>query len=158
MSIPKVIHYCWFGGNPKSKLIENCINSWRKKCPDYEIIEWNESNFDINCCDYVKEAYEAKKWAFVSDFARLKIIYDNGGIYLDTDVELISSLEKFLEYDSYFGFEDSEHINTGLGFGAVKHNPILEVMINDYFKIQMGRFHKKAHQYRFLFKTKKLQN
>lgn len=133
--IPKTIHYCWFGGNPKSKLIEKCIKSWKKYCPDYEIIEWNETNFDINCCDYVKEAYEAKKWAFVSDFARLKIIYDNGGIYLDTDVELIGSLERFLEYDGYFGFEDSEHINTGLGFGAIKNNPVLEVMMNDYFHI-----------------------
>lgn len=133
--IPKTIHYCWFGGNPKPKLVEKCIKSWKKYCPDYEIIEWNESNFDINCCDYVKEAYEAKKWAFVSDFARLKIVYDNGGIYLDTDVELISSLDKFLKYDSFFGFEDSEYIATGLGFGAIKNNPILEVMINDYFHL-----------------------
>lgn len=133
--IPKTIHYCWFGGNSKSNLIEKCIKSWKKYCPDYEIIEWNESNFDINCCDYVKEAYEAQKWAFVSDFARLKIIYDNGGIYLDTDVELIRSLDTFLKYDSFFGFEDSMHIATGLGFGSIKHNPILEVMISDYYNI-----------------------
>lgn len=133
--IPKTIHYCWFGGNPKPKLVEKCIKSWKKYCPDYEIIEWNESNFDVNCCDYVKEAYEAKKWAFVSDFARLKIVYDNGGIYLDTDVELIRSLDKFLQYDSFFGFEDSEYINTGLGFGSIKNNPVLEVMINDYITL-----------------------
>lgn len=135
MSIPKVIHYCWFGGNPKPKLVAKCIKSWKKYCPDYEIIEWNENNFDVNCCDYVKEAYEAQKWAFVSDFARLKIVYDNGGIYLDTDVELISSLDKFLQYDSFFGFEDSEHIATGLGFGSIKNNPVLEVMINDYLHL-----------------------
>ncbi len=136
MSIPKVIHYCWFGGNPKPKLVEKCIKSWKKHCPDYEIIEWNESNFDVNCCDYVREAYEAKKWAFVSDYARLKIVYDNGGIYLDTDVELIGSLEKFLKYDGYFGFEDSMHIATGLGFGSVKNNTVLEVMMNDYLNIR----------------------
>ncbi len=133
--IPKTIHYCWFGGNPKPKLVEKCIKSWKKYCPDYEIIEWNENNFDINCCDYVKEAYEAKKWAFVSDFARLKIVYDNGGIYLDTDVELIGSLEKFLKYDGYFGFEGSEYIATGLGFGSIKNNPILEIMMNDYLHL-----------------------
>lgn len=133
--IPKTIHYCWFGGNPKPKLVEKCIKSWKKYCPDYKVIEWNENNFDINCCDYVKEAYEAQKWAFVSDFARLKIVCDNGGIYLDTDVELISPLDKFLEYDSFFGFEDSEHIATGLGFGSIKNNPVLEVMLNDYFHL-----------------------
>lgn len=137
--IPKVIHYCWFGGNPKPPIIEKCIKSWKKYCPDYEIIEWNEKNFNVNCCDYVKEAYEAKKWAFVSDFARLKIVYDNGGIYLDTDVELIKPLENFLKYDSFFGFEDTQHINTGLGFGSVKHNPVLEVMLDDYLELHFWK-------------------
>lgn len=130
--IPKKIHYCWFGSNPKSKLIKKCIKSWKKHCPDYEIIEWNEDNFDINCCDYVKEAYEAKKWAFLTDYARLWIVYNHGGIYLDTDVELISDLDKFLKYDSYFGFETKTCINTGLGFGAQSGNKIIKAMLDDY--------------------------
>ena len=79
--IPKVIHYCWFGRNKKSKSVLKCIQSWKKYCPDYEIIEWNEDNFDVNCIPFVKEAYDAEKWAFVTDYARLKIIFENGGIY-----------------------------------------------------------------------------
>ena len=95
--IPKVIHYCWFGRNPLPPSVRACIRSWKKYCPDYKIVEWNEDNFDIGSCDYMKEAYEAKKWAFVSDVARLMIIYRNGGIYLDTDVELIAPLEPIRE-------------------------------------------------------------
>ena len=123
MKIPKVIHYCWFGGNPKPKLVQKCIHSWKKYCPDYEIIEWNESNFDISSCPlYVRQAYDVKKWAFVSDYARLKIIHTCGGIYLDTDVELIKSLDSLLEYNAFFGFEDGKYVATGLGFGAVSDN------------------------------------
>ena len=133
MAIPKVIHYCWFGRNPKPKLAEKCIKSWKKKCPDYQIIEWNEDNFDIsNCPLYVRQAYAAKKWAFVTDYVRLKIIYDNGGIYLDTDVELVKSLNPLLNYQAYFGYEDGIHIATGLGFGAEKNTPILMELMNDY--------------------------
>lgn len=131
--IPKIIHYCWFGHNPKPKLALKCMKSWKKYCPDYEIIEWNEDNFDISSCPlYVRQAYEAKKWAFVTDYVRLKVVYDEGGIYLDTDVELIKSLDALLEYDAYFGFEDGTHVNTGLGFGAVKGAPILHEMMLDY--------------------------
>ena len=83
--IPKTIHYCWFGGNPLPELAQKCITSWKTHCPDYEIIEWNESNFDITCCDYVREAYNAQKWAFVSDVARLYALVTQGGIYMDTD-------------------------------------------------------------------------
>lgn len=133
MAIPKIIHYCWFGRNPKPKLAVKCIKSWKKRCPDYEIIEWNEDNFDIPSCPlYVRQAYEAKKWAFVTDYVRLKIVYDEGGIYLDTDVELIKSLDALLEHDAYFGFEDGTNVNTGLGFGAVKGAPILHEMMLDY--------------------------
>ena len=132
MSIPKIIHYCWFGENPKSKLIKKCIKSWKKYCPDYEIIEWNESNFDININDYVKEAYQEKKWAFVTDYARLWVIYNYGGIYLDTDVELIRSLDGLLNDKSFFGSEDNQHIATGLGFGAEKENFIVKKMMDDY--------------------------
>ena len=94
--IPKKIHYCWFGGAPKSKLAKKCIKSWKRKCPDYEIIEWNESNYDVTKIPFMKEAYDAKKWGFVPDYARLDIIYNNGGIYLDTDVEIVKSLDDLL--------------------------------------------------------------
>ena len=113
----KTIHYCWFGKNPKSKLILKCIDSWRKCCPDYEIKEWNEENFDINCCDYVREAYEAKKWAFVSDYCRFYVLYNYGGIYLDTDVELLKSLDVLSK--NFVGFENQNRVNSGLIRGAM---------------------------------------
>ena len=94
--IPKVIHYCWFGGNPFPPIVKECMDSWTKHCPDYQIIEWNESNFDVFSCPYTKQAYEAKMWAFVSDYARIKILYEKGGIYMDTDVELLKNLEQHL--------------------------------------------------------------
>lgn len=112
--IPKKIHYCWFGGNPLPELAQKCIESWQKFCPDYEIIEWNESNFDINCCQYAKEAYEAKKWAFVSDVARLYALVTYGGIYMDTDVELVKPIDDLLEYEALSGFEAKDRIPTGL--------------------------------------------
>lgn len=131
--IPKVIHYCWFGHTPKPKLFYKCYKSWKKKCPEYEIVEWNESNFDISSCPlYVRQAYEAQKWAFVTDFVRLKIIYENGGIYLDTDVEVRKNLTSLLKYDAYFGFENNCFIATGLGFGAIKKSKIIEELIKDY--------------------------
>ena len=110
--IPKVIHYCWFRKKEKSDLINRCINSWRKYYSDYQIIEWNENNFNIDVCEYTHQAYLAGKWAFVSDYARLKIIYENGGIYFDTDVELKQSLDKFLEFDAWFSQDDIRYINT----------------------------------------------
>lgn len=132
--IPKIIHYCWFGKNPLPESAKKCIESWKTHCPDYKIIQWNEDNFDISSCPlYVRQAYEAKKWAFVTDYVRLKVVYDNGGIYMDTDVELIKSLNPLLEQKAYFGFEDGVHIATGLGFGAQKGHYILEEMMNDYY-------------------------
>lgn len=130
--IPKTIHYCWFGHNPKPALMQRCILSWKRFCPDYTIIEWNEDNFDTSINDYVKEAYEAQKWAFVTDFARLWIVYKNGGIYLDTDVELIKPLDSFLGNAAFFGFENNRVINTGLGFGAEAGNPIVGQMLSAY--------------------------
>lgn len=103
--IPKIIHYCWFGGNPLPELAKKCIKSWEKYFPDYEIKEWNESNFDFNSCNYVKEAYEARKWAFVSDYARFKILYEYGGIYFDTDVEVVNSMEDILKKGAFIGRE-----------------------------------------------------
>ncbi|MEI3219550.1 MAG: glycosyltransferase [Lachnoclostridium sp.] len=102
--IPKVIHYCWFGRGKMPELANKCIESWKKYCPDYEIIEWNEDNFDINCCPYVKEAYESKRFAFVTDYVRLYAMYTQGGIYMDTDVEVLRNLDEFLIHQ---GFWDS---------------------------------------------------
>lgn len=138
--IPKIIHYCWFGRNPLPKLAEKCIKSWRRYCPDYEIIQWNEDNFDLSACPlYVRQAYEAKKWAFVTDYVRLKVVYDHGGIYLDTDVELKKSLDTLLPYNAYFGFEDGVHINTGLGFGGIQGLPLLKELMDDYGNISFVR-------------------
>lgn len=112
--IPKVIHYCWFGGNPLPDDAKKCLESWKKYCPEYEIIEWNESNFDINSNCYIKEAYEAKKFAFVTDYVRLFVMYNYGGIYMDTDVELVKNLDTFLENEAFSGFESSNSIPTGI--------------------------------------------
>lgn len=129
--IPKTIHYCWFGGNPKPKLIEKCIKSWKKYCPDYEIIEWNESNFDLNCCDYVKEAFEAKKWAFVSDYARIWALNTYGGIYLDTDVEIKKNLDKFLVHPAFTGFEKKEMPFTAV-YGSEANHPLCDTILSSY--------------------------
>lgn len=138
--IPKIIHYCWFGGNPKPKLAKKCIKSWEKYCPDYQIIEWNESNFDISSAPlYVRQAYEARKWAFVTDYVRLKVVYENGGIYLDTDVEIIKPIDDLLKYEAYFGLELGEYINTGLGFGSIKQNVLLYNIMQDYKDLSFKR-------------------
>ena len=135
MSIPKVIHYCWFGRGAMPKLAKKCIKSWKKFCPDYEIICHNEDNFDLHENKYVREAYEAKKWAFVSDYARLKIIYDNGGIYLDTDVEIIRPVDELLSHEAFMGFDEKGIVATGLGFGAQKGNEIIAELLHDYDEI-----------------------
>lgn len=112
--IPKLIHYCWFGKNPLPKSAIKYIESWRKYLPDYEIKEWNEDNFDINNHPYVEEAYNAKKYAFVTDYVRLYVLFHYGGIYMDTDVEVIKSLDTFLQLPAFSGFEDDTHIPTGI--------------------------------------------
>lgn len=136
MSIPKVINYCWFGGRPLPSDVNKCIKSWKKYCPDYEIKQWNESNFDVNLYPFAKDAYESKAWAFVSDYARLKIIYDNGGIYLDTDVELLKPLDPLLKYECYLPIQQNgNYVNTGLGFGAEKANPVIKMLLQTYNSI-----------------------
>lgn len=113
--IPKIIHYCWFGRSSKPDLAEKCIMSWEKYCPDYEMIEWNEDNFDISSAPlYVRQAYEAKKWAFVTDYVRLWAMVNYGGIYMDTDVEVVKSLDGFLGHRAFSGFEDTDKIITGI--------------------------------------------
>ncbi len=130
--IPKVIHYCWIGDNPLPESAKKCINSWKKYCPDYQIIEWNEQNYDFQKTTFMREAYSAKKWGFVPDYARLDIVYRYGGIYLDTDVEIIKPLDTLLDYRGFAGFENSEHIALGLGFGAEQGNEIIKELLDSY--------------------------
>lgn len=151
--IPKIIHYCWFGENPLSDLAKRCIASWKKYFPGYEIKEWNESNFDLCCCDYVKEAYEAKKWAFVSDYARFKILYEYGGIYFDTDVEVIKPFDDVLSRGGFMGQEVGTLLsvnstdkaadllkpvvvsNPGLGIAAGPGLQLYKDLLNHYDKL-----------------------
>lgn len=132
--IPKVIHYCWFGGNPLPDLAKKCIASWKKYLPDYEIKEWNETNFDLRCCNYVKEAYEAKKWAFVSDYARFWILYNYGGIYFDTDVEIIKDMSDIIKKGAFMGCETSEKCAPGLGLGVNPGLGLYEEILDNYQK------------------------
>lgn len=141
--IPKIIHYCWFGGNPLPELLVTYIESWKKYCPDYIIKEWNENNFDLSCNAYVKEAYEAKKWAFITDYVRLYAMVTEGGIYMDTDVEVIKSLDGFLHHQAFSGFEDEKNIPTGI-MACEKGFPLFEELLHDYdnrhFKLADGSY------------------
>lgn len=131
--IPKIIHYCWFGGAEKSALHIKCIESWKKYLPDYEIKEWNESNFDVNSVTYVKQAYDAKKYAFVSDYVRLYALDSFGGIYFDLDVEVKKNLNGFLSYDAVFSFESVNMIASAVIFAAA-HNKFIEEWLESYKK------------------------
>ena len=133
--IPKVVHYCWFGGNQLPDDAKKCIESWKKFFPEYEIKEWNERNFDINCCDYVKEAYAAKKWAFVSDYARFWILYHEGGLYFDTDVEVIKDMSNIIAKGAFMGCETDDKCNPGLGLGANPGLGLYKEILDYYEKI-----------------------
>lgn len=142
--IPKIIHYCWFGGKPIPQKYQQYIDSWRKHLPDYEIIRWDESNYDVHKCQYMSDAYKERKWAFVSDYCRLDVVYQYGGIYLDTDVEVIRSFDSLLNEQMFCGFESRDSIGYkkgcemeysvafGLGFGAEPYHPILKEMLDLY--------------------------
>ena len=130
--IPKIIHYCWFGGKELPKLAKKCIASWEKYCPDYEIIQWNESNFDLNRNGYTRMCVEQKKWAFLSDYVRLLVVAEHGGIYFDTDVELLRSPDGLLENEAFFGFETEEYVATGLGFGSAAGGEAVTAMLAEY--------------------------
>lgn len=134
--IPKVIHYCWFGNNLIPEKYKVYIDSWKKFCPDYEIKLWNEDNFDISSNRFMKDAYDAGDYAFVSDYARLDIIYRHGGIYLDTDVELIKNLDDLLYQKMFAGFESDEYVAFGLGFGAVKGHKVIKAIMDEYEVIE----------------------
>lgn len=129
--IPKIIHYVWVGGNPLTPLAEKCIESWKKYCPDYEIKRWDETNFDINENRFCREAYECKKWAFVSDYIRLKVLHEHGGIYMDTDVEVVKPLDPYLNHKAFSGFECSLKIPTGI-IAAEKNNAWIKLMLDYY--------------------------
>lgn len=130
--IPKKIHYCWFGYARKTKLAKKCIDSWKKYCPDYEIIEWNEETFNISDHPYAEFCYKQKKWAFLSDYVRLWAVERYGGIYFDTDVELLKSPTHLLEHEAFYGFETLQYVNTGQGFGAQAHHPTVKLMLEQY--------------------------
>ena len=131
--IPKIIHYIWLGGKPLPKIAEKCIDSWKKFCPDYEIKRWDETNLDINKYEFSKEAYAAKKFAFVSDVFRTEILYNEGGIYFDIDVELIKPIDNILnDIDCVMGFETSNLLNPGLFIASNKENSDLKNILELY--------------------------
>lgn len=140
--IPKTINYCWFGRNPKPEVVLHCIESWKRNCPDYQIIEWNEDNFDFSGCQYAVDAYQNKKWAFVSDYARIKILLEHGGIYCDTDVEIIKPLDDLLNQEAFIGFElglDGEFgVNTGSMMGSKAGNQYLVQQEKAYKTYKFG--------------------
>lgn len=128
--IPKIIHYCWFGGKRKPKLVQDCIKSWRKNLPDYEIIEWNEKNTNLSH-PFIKEAYRIKKWAFVADYVRLDVIYETGGIYLDADMMVLRSFDGLLNNRCFIGAEDLVYINAAI-IGAIPKNEFIKECRNLY--------------------------
>lgn len=132
--IPKKIHYVWVGGNEKSKEIKKCMKTWKKHLSDYEIIEWNEKNFDIDKHHFTRDAYKMKKWAFVSDYIRAKVLYEEGGIYLDTDVILLNNFDNFLNEDAFLGFENDNYIFTAV-IGTKPGHPFMKDVLNYYDRV-----------------------
>ena len=131
--IPQKIHYFWLGNNKMPSVLEKYVDTWRERCSNFEIICWNENNYDITKNRYMKEAYESKKWGFVPDYARLDIIYEYGGIYLDTDVEVLKNLEILLKTEAFFGAGSNDQINLGSGFGAIPSHPLIK-QLRDYYE------------------------
>ncbi len=130
--IPKKIHYCWFGGGDMPPRFQKNIDTWRKYCPDYEIVRWDENNYDMTKNRYMRQACEKHMWGYVSDYARLDVINQYGGIYLDTDVEAVRSFDSLLGYGLFCGFQDRDYVNFGVGFGAKSGHPILEELLGLY--------------------------
>ena len=131
--IPKIIHYCWFGGKPLPRLALKCKASWENFFSDYEIKEWNEHNYDVHAIPYTQYCFEHKLWAYLSDYVRLDVVEREGGVYFDTDVEVVKKPESLLNSSrAYFGWETPEYINTGLGFAAEAHHPAIQAMLKMY--------------------------
>lgn len=130
--IPKIIHYFWIGNGEIPDELKGYIDSWMKVCPDYRIIRWDESNYDFTKNRYMREAYEKHMWSFATDYSRLDVVYEYGGIYLDTDIELVESLDKLRNCDAFFGFANAIEVSTGIGFGAKAKHPIIKDMMNEY--------------------------
>jgi hypothetical protein len=134
--IPKIIHYAWFGHNTLPPIAVNCIQSWEKYCPDYEIRRWDESNYNYRVHPYTREAYANRKYAFVTDYLRLDVLYQFGGIFFDTDVEVVKNFDPLLSLIGFTGFEHGENkeppVNVGIGIGAGAGNPIIKAMLDDY--------------------------
>ena len=131
--IPHRIHYCWFGHNPKPKLIQKCIDSWKRFCPNWEIIEWNEENFDVFGNTYTKAAYENRKWAYVADYARFDVLNRYGGVYFDTDVELLKPIPEYLmDEDAFTGFETIDTVNPALVYGTLPNQKVLGLVLDQY--------------------------
>lgn len=133
--IPKIIHYCWFGGGRKPQMVKDCIASWRKYLPDYKIIEWNEENTEFNI-EFINEAYSRRKWAFVVDYVRLSVLLNEGGIYLDTDMYVIKNMDSLLKYECFLGAEVDEYLN-GAIIGAIKKHPFIEFCMQKYLQLDM---------------------
>lgn len=129
--IPKIIHYCWLSDDPFPELIQKCVNSWKEKLPDYEIKRWSTHNFDVNICQYTKEAYEARRYAFVSDYVRLYALYTEGGIYLDSDIEVIKSFDDLLNEHGFTCFENNHSVAAWI-FGSEKGNPLFKEFMDYY--------------------------
>ena len=138
--IPKTIYYCWFGGSEKPEKAKKCIDSWKKFCPDYEIREWNDDNFPLDDCpQYVRDARAARKYAFVTDYVRLKVLFDQGGFYMDTDVELLRSLNDFRGDRAVIGFENDNFVNSGQMLASEAGHPILKEMMERYTGVDFYR-------------------
>ena len=133
--IPKIIHYCWFGRGEKPELAKKCIASWRKSCPDFEIREWNEGNCDYLSIPFMAEEYAAKKYAFVSDVMRLIVLEQYGGVYFDTDVEVLRDISPLLDDEGFIGFENDQFVNSGQVMAAKAHHPVIRAMIEEYKKL-----------------------
>lgn len=135
--IPHIIHYCWFGHNPKPGLIKKCIESWKEYCPGWEIREWNEDNYDVFANDYTRSAYENKKWAYVADYARFDVLNRCGGVYFDTDVELLKPIpEELMEEEAFTGFETPQKVAPGLVFGTIPAHQFIQTVLDRYSKLQ----------------------
>lgn len=155
--IPKIIHYTWFSGEPIPQNLQKCIDSWKEKCPGYEIVKWDASNYDYKKHPYTRQAYEAKRWGYMADLARLEILYECGGFYLDTDVELLKNLDELRYQEGFCGREEWGHVNFGGGSGCRKHldivGELLDYRKNVPFLLANGRYNLEASGY---FETKPL--